>query len=364
MIIVERYVVKSGKRLRYGYTTGTCATACSKAATYMLFSGKVVNKVDVNTPKGWDVSVEIKNYNVEEDRASCEVIKDAGDDPDITDGISIICKAEKTSEKGIKVIGGEGIGIVTRKGLQVPPGKPAINPVPMSMIRSEVTKVLPQDCGVKLTISIPKGREIAKKTFNPRLGIKDGISILGTSGIVEPMSCEALKDTLTAEISVLAAKGAKEVVFVPGNYGRRFAIKQGFDKENMISYGNFLGHVLEKSLEFNFNKVILIGDIGKLIKVSAGIFDTTGRVADARREILAAYAGYFGAGRDIIGKILSSTTTEDALAIIEQAGTDIYEICNFAANRIVDKCRWYTFEKIEFKVFLISHKRGLLATAN
>lgn len=360
---MERYIVKKGKRLRYGYTTGTCAAACSKAAVYMLFSGEIIDKVEVDTPKGWKVTIDVKNYHVDRDSVCCEVIKDAGDDPDITDGLSIVCKAERISTKGIEIQTCEGIGIVTRPGLQVPPGEPAINPVPMAMIRREVSKVLPQNLGVKLTLSIPKGKEIAKRTFNPRLGIKGGLSILGTSGIVEPMSCEALKDTLTAELSVLAAKGMEEVILVPGNYGKNFALKQGLNEDKMISYGNFLGHVLEKSLEFKFKKIILIGDIGKLVKVSAGIFDTTGRVADARREILAAYAGYFGAKRDVIGDILFSTTTEDALEILEKANININKICKFTAERIVDKCRWYTFDKIDFKVFLISHKRGLLAMA-
>lgn len=361
--IVKKYVVKKGKKLRYGYTTGTCAAACSKAAVYMLFSGKIIDKIDVDTPKGWKLTIDVQSCDINKDSVCCKVVKDAGDDPDVTDGISIICKAERSSCKGINIQTGEGIGIVTKPGLQVPPGKPAINPVPMAMIKKEVSKVLPENAGVKLTLSIPNGKEIAKKTFNPRLGIKGGLSILGTSGIVEPMSCQALKDTLDAELSVLAAKGVEEVILVPGNYGKKFAIDYGFSEENIISYGNFLGHVLEKSVEFGFKRAILIGDIGKFIKVSAGIFDTTGRVADARREILAAYAAYFGAKQDTVRDILFSTTTEDILTIIENTKLDIDKIYNFTAERIVEKCRWYTFDEIDFRVFLISHKRGLLAIA-
>ncbi|WP_422445155.1 cobalt-precorrin-5B (C(1))-methyltransferase CbiD [Thermoanaerobacterium sp. DL9XJH110] len=360
---MEMYIVKEGKKLRCGYTTGSCAAAASKAAVFGLFYGTFPRIVDIDTPKGLPLRLKIERWEKGDGWVKCGIKKDGGDDPDVTSGLIVYSKAEKMTGSDIAVTAGEGIGTVTRPGLRVKPGEPAINPVPMAMIKNEVKKVLPEGCGVKITLSIPGGEDIARKTFNPKLGITGGLSIIGTTGIVEPMSAEALKETLALELSMLSSQGRSEVVLTPGNYGKNFAVKSGVDERLIVRYGNFLGFVLEKALEYGFKDVYLIGDIGKLVKVAAGIFNTAGRVADARAEIMAAYAAYFGSGKEVAAEILNSGTTEEALDIVEKAGIDTGEFARFIAGRIVDKCRWYTGDRLNVKVRLFSLKRGLLAGA-
>ncbi|MDK2878903.1 MAG: cobalt-precorrin-5B (C1)-methyltransferase [Thermoanaerobacteraceae bacterium] len=358
---MEKFVVKGNKKLRYGYTTGTCAAAASKAAVYMLFHEDVPETVDIDTPKGWLLTLRIEDPKKGDEWAECGVRKDAGDDPDVTDGLVVYARAEKTGKEGIVIAAGEGIGIVTRPGLSAKPGEPAINPVPRAMIIKEVMQVMQEGCGVRIILSIPGGEEVAGKTFNPRLGIVGGLSIIGTTGIVEPMSLEALKETLALELSMIAARGQKKVVLTPGNYGKNYAVKNGVDESLIVSYGNFLDFMLEKAVEYGFEKIWLIGDIGKLIKVAAGIFNTAGRVADARAEIMAAYGAHFGAKKERVDNVLSSGTSEEAMEILEKAGIDIGEFSRFVARRIADKCTWYTGGRLKVGVDLISLKRGLLA---
>ncbi|ADL07092.1 cobalt-precorrin-5B (C(1))-methyltransferase CbiD [Thermosediminibacter oceani] len=358
---MDRYVLKNGKKLRCGYTTGSCAAAASKAAVAMLFNGDIPGTVQIETPGGELLTIKIESAQKGPDWAVCCVRKDGGDDPDVTHGLLVCAKVRKIDGEGILVEAGEGIGTVTKPGLPVKPGEPAINPVPMAMIKREVAKVLPEGCGVRLVLSIPGGEKVAEKTFNPRLGIVGGLSILGTTGIVEPMSLESLKETLALELSVLSAQGIKNLVLTPGNYGKSYAIKSGIDESLIVSCGNYLGFTLEKAVEMKFEEVHLVGDIGKLIKVAAGIFNTAGRVADARAEIMAAYAAYFGAGPDTVRKVLASNTTEEAMELIEKSGINLSEFAAFVAGRVRDKCLWYTGGKIEVSVELISNKRGLLA---
>lgn len=361
--VMEVYTIKEGKKLRYGYTTGSCAAAASKAATYMLFTGEKIDTVEIDTPKGWHLILDVLDVTSGEGWVKCGIRKDGGDDPDATHGLIIYSKVELKEGEGIDVYGGEGVGVVTKPGLPVNPGKPAINPVPMSMILNEVKKVLPEGKGVKITISVPGGEKVALKTFNPRLGIVGGISILGTSGIVEPMSEEALKSSLELELSILSAEGHKKVVFAPGNYGKDYAMKEGLEERLIISYGNFLGFMLEKAVEYGFTHVVLAGHIGKLVKVAAGIFNTHSHVADARAEIMAAYVAHFGADKKTVDKVLDSNTTEEALDIIEKAGVNIKDFSQFIADRVYMKCKQYVYDKLNIEVHLISLKRGIIAKA-
>ncbi len=360
---MENFTYKRGKKLKYGYTTGSCAAAASKASTYMLFKKEKIDAIEIDTPKGWRLKLEVLDITSGDGWVKCGIMKDGGDDPDVTHGLIIYSKAEVKESEGIEVYGGDGVGVVTKPGLPVSPGKPAINPVPMSMILNEVGKVLPKGKGVKITISVPGGETVALKTFNPRLGIVGGISILGTTGIVEPMSEDAYKSSLELELSVLSAEGHKEVVFSPGNYGKEYAVKEGIDEKIVVSYGNFLGFMLEKAVEFGFTGIILAGHIGKLIKVSAGIFNTHSHVADARAEIMAAYAAHFGADRNIVDKVLDSNTTEEALDIVESSGINIQCFSKFIAERIYAKCKQYVYDKLDIEVHLISLKRGIIAKA-
>lgn len=230
---MERYVVKNGKKMRYGYTTGSCAAGAAKAGVKMLFAQREIREIEIDTPKGWELTLDIHDIDINNEFVCCSIVKDSGDDPDITKGIKIYARAERTKSKDIEITGGIGIGKVTKKGLAVPIGEYAINPVPMEMIREEVSRVLPKDRGVKVTIYCPEGVEIGKKTFNPKLGIVGGISIIGTTGIVEPMSEEAFKESLAIELSVLKEEKIKRVIFSPGNYGRDFVKALG-DRKSVV----------------------------------------------------------------------------------------------------------------------------------
>jgi cobalt-precorrin-5B (C1)-methyltransferase len=355
----EYFDVKKNKELRCGYTTGSCAAAAAKAACMILFDKMEVKTVSIDTPKGIKLEIDI---NIEEQGDSfvkCYVVKDAGDDPDVTNGIKIFARAERTKLPGIEISGGAGIGVVTRKGLSVEPGKPAINPVPMKMIIEEIKKVIDEKEGVKIEISAPEGVEIAKKTFNPKLGIVGGISIIGTTGIVEPMSEEAFKNSLALKISVLKEEGIKNCIFTPGNIGEKFLINDyeyRVDENRIIIISNFLGFMLEKAVYYGMKKILFAGHIGKLIKPAGGIFHTHSRVADARNEILAANYGYFCNDLSGVKKIMESNTTEEAIDHIKDE-----KFFSYIACKIKKKCESHVYNKLAVEVVLISQFKGKLA---
>lgn len=377
----------NGKELRRGYTTGTCAAAAAKAAAQMLFSGQEPESVEIDLPAGIRLALPVKEAKFSPEAASCAVQKDAGDDPDVTNGLFLVAEARPAKE-GIVLRAGRGIGIVTRPGLPVEMGQPAINPVPRRMILQAVREVLPPGQGVEITLSIPGGEEVAGRTFNPRLGIKDGLSILGTTGIVEPMSEEALKDSLRLEMKVLAAGGEDRLILVPGNYGENFVRENlgisrkpagrqsaGEDKQRMpaetpeipagtksvsvIKMSNYVGYALQAAVQLGFTRILLVGDIGKLIKVSAGIFNTHSREADARMEIMAAYAGLLGAGSNVIKRILEANTTAYAMDILEEE--KIQGIYPLVTERVSRRIRDYTGHRAVIGTVLFANSRGLLA---
>ncbi|HHT62241.1 MAG: cobalt-precorrin-5B (C(1))-methyltransferase CbiD [Bacillota bacterium] len=354
----SRYIFKNGKRLRTGFTTGSCAAAAAKGAAAMLFTGEKITRVEIDIPKGWPLNLELRNITWSHEGVSCSVVKDAGDDPDVTDKIEVFALARKIPEKGIFIKGGEGVGKVTRPGLLVPVGMPAINPVPRRMILSEVGKVLPKGCGVEIEISIPKGREIAKKTFNPRLGIEGGISVLGTTGIVEPMSEEALKDTIALELSCRKAAGQDIVLLVPGSYGERFCEDHlKIPREKAVKISNYLGFALEKCTELEFSKVLLAGHLAKLVKPAGGIFYTHSRVSDTRMEILTAYLALQGMSGEILKLIMNCITTEEAIPIIDQYGYE--EVYQIIAEKCAQRCEGYVYGNLEIGVILFSMKKLL-----
>jgi len=358
----SRLVYKNGKQLRTGYTTGSCAAAAAKGSVSMLFSGEKLTQVDIDTPKGWPLNLKLTKTTFDTEGVSCCVIKDAGDDPDVTDKIEVFAKAKKISEPGITITAGQGIGRVTKPGLLVPVGMPAINPVPRSMIMQEVGKVLPHGLGVEVEISIPKGGEIAKKTFNPRLGIEGGISVLGTTGIVEPMSEDALKDTIALELSCRKAAGQDKVLLVPGSYGERFCEQHlGIPKEKSVKISNYLGFALEKCDELGFRKVILAGHLAKLVKPAGGIFYTHSRVSDTRMEILTANLAVMGMPVESLRRIMDCITTEEAIPIIDKTGyQDVYSII---AEKCAQRCEGYVYGNVEIGVVLFSMKELLAKSA-
>ena len=337
----------SDSGLRKGYTTGSCAAAAAKAASYMLLTGRDLNKTSILTPAGITYDADIEDVRRTKDSVSCAVRKDSGDDPDITNGILIYAEVSaiedysvtgsnnrledidasdevKTSQVTVEITGGKGIGTVTKPGLDRPVGSPAINSTPLSMIRQEVTAVaeLAEFNGrINVIISAPEGEKLAARTFNPKLGIEGGISIIGTSGIVEPMSTRALLDTIRLELKQRRESGYDYAVIAPGNYGRELILNRfGYDIDKSIKCSNYIGDTLDMASTLGYKKILLAGHIGKLIKVAGGIMNTHSREADCRMEILTAVSAIKGADNKLCKNIMECVTTEEALRLIDAAG--------------------------------------------
>ena len=319
---IEEFIIKDNKKMRLGYTTGTCATAASKAAIVMLLSHQNLKTVSVMTPKGILLTLDLFDIVIEDESVSCAICKDSGDDPDVTNGMLIYSKVTLTKREGIHIEGGLGIGRVTMPGLNQPVGAAAINSVPRQMIESNISEIIEDygyEGGVDVVISAPDGVTIAQKTFNSKLGIVGGISILGTSGIVEPMSDRAIVDTIRTELNVKRAMKEKYLFITPGNYGETF-IQENFllSKENTVKCSNFIGETLEYALECGFEGVLLIGHIGKLVKLAGGIMNTHSRYGDCRFEIFATHAALCGAEKTVIQQLQNSVTTEEMITVLEK----------------------------------------------
>ncbi len=331
--------------MRYGFTTGSCAAAAAKAAAYMLLSGRQKNTITIETPKGIPYTAEILEIARGEKAVQCAVRKDGGDDPDITSGALIYAEVSLTdhtrtqaTDTRIHIDGGIGVGRVTKPGLDQPVGNAAINHVPREMIAKEVLEVcdlMDYKGNLQVIISVPEGETIAKQTFNPRLGIVGGISILGTSGIVEPMSNQALLDTIRVELNQRRAEGFDYVAVAPGNYGLDFMKKAyGYDLDKSVKCSNFIGATIDMAVECGFTRMLLTGHIGKLIKVAGGIMNTHSKEADCRMELLSAFAIHEGAGADVAAKILDCVATEEAVRLLREAGKQ-QEVMDYAMERIM-----------------------------
>lgn len=351
--------------MRYGFTTGSCSAAAAKAAVYMLLSGKRKESVVITTPKGIDFHAKIVDIVTLESSVSCSVIKDGGDDPDVTTGSLISVKADIICDGGNRILidGGEGVGRVTKPGLDQPVGNAAINSVPRQMIEKEVREVMDiLDCTdtVTVTVSVPGGEELAQQTFNPRLGIVGGISILGTSGIVEPMSSQALLDTIRVELKQNRELGNEIIAIAPGNYGFDFMKKEfDYNFDEAVKCSNFIGDTLEMVAELGFKKVILCGHIGKLIKVAGGIMNTHSKEADCRIELMLYSAFKAGANREVLDKIAESISTDAAYECILLAGIEK----PFMEN-VMEKIEFYLNKKAEgrfqIECIVYSNEYGLL----
>ena len=364
---MEEFIEKEGKKLRFGYTTGSCAAAAAKAAAWMLLTGQKKEEISLITPKGVALTLPVLDISMEENRVSCAIRKDSGDDPDVTNGTLVYAEITAKVEPGIAIDGGVGVGRVTKKGLDQSVGSAAINSVPRQMIRENLEEILTltdQKCGLNVVISVPEGEKLAKQTFNPRLGIVGGISILGTTGIVEPMSEKALVDTIRVELKQRRANGDEYVLLTPGNYGCDF-IRAGLalNPEQAVQTSNFIGQTLDICRELGFRGALLVGHIGKLVKIAGGMMNTHSKYGDCRMEILAAHAGIAGLSPEKIGEILQCVACDDALRILRDAGC-FEKTLTGLTERILFHLHHRAGEDMEVGTILFSKEYGLLAKSD
>ena len=372
--------------MRYGFTTGSCAAAASKAAAYMLLTGNKKESISIMTPKGILFHARILEITRTEQEVTCAVEKDGGDDPDITTGALIYStvrfrtssekimeeefpEKNKLREKNNRIFieGGKGVGRVTKPGLDQPVGNAAINHVPREMITKEVQEVctLTDFSGdLDIIISVPEGERLAEQTFNPRLGIIGGISILGTSGIVEPMSAQALLDTIHVELNQKKAQGYEIAAVSPGNYGLDYMKRTyQYDLDQSVKCSNFVGDTIDMAIEIGFSKMLFTGHIGKLVKVAGGMMNTHSREGDCRMEILTAAAVKNQVPYAVLEDILQCVTTEEAIKKLDACGKKeavmqdlLKKICFYMNKRAAGK--------MQIEVILYSNDFGELAKSD
>ena len=362
---MDEYLYFRGKKLRYGYTTGSSATAATKAALmYLLDDGKHnIPEVTIKLPSGNPLTISVNSLKKKENSVLASVIKNGGDDPDVTHGLEIYSKVSLRNDSKINIFGGIGVGKVTKKGLPIAPGNSAINPVPLKMIRETVEEMLPEGLGADVEIFVPKGEETAKKTLNAKLGIIGGISILGTTGIVKPMSEESWKASLAIELKMaLENAGNGEAIFLFGNRGKQYLSDNFNDNTSqVIVISNFVGYMFDRACEFEVKKIYFIGELGKFVKVAGGIFHTHSRVSDAKMEILTANALLVGESTENMKKIMASNTTEEATKYIEK--TEVY---NLLAEKAKQKCEEYCRRngwELEVETLIISAEKEVLGNS-
>lgn len=369
---MQKEIGKTRSGLRFGYTTGSCAAAAAKAAARMLFSGEEIRSVELMTPKGIRLFLDVEQITRTPEYVKCAVRKFSGDDPDVTDGLLIFAQVERCGtqrrnecepEERILLDGGDGVGRVTRPGLEQDVGQPAINRIPRQMIREGVLEMCDtyhfSGC-MKVTISIPKGKETAVRTFNPRLGIVGGLSILGTSGIVEPMSEKALTDTIYLEMKMLRESGCRVCCVIPGNYGGDFLRDTlQLDPDCAVKCSNYVGEAVDDGVLLGMKGLLLIGHIGKFVKLAAGVMNTHSRQADCRMEVLAAHAAMAGADRDTVCNLMKCINTTEALGILERA-----DILKTVMQSVTERASFYIRNRAaggtETELILFSQEYGIL----
>ncbi|MCI5596548.1 MAG: cobalt-precorrin-5B (C(1))-methyltransferase CbiD [Lachnospiraceae bacterium] len=344
--------------LREGVSTGSCMTAGALASVIWQTTGKCPSEVAVETPIGKTLYIEVAPAG----KHTCVVIKDAGDDPDVTNGCQVVTKVEiGTGDGPIEFFGGEGIGTITQEGLKIEKGNPAINPVPRQMVEKELRKIIGAK-SAKVTVSIPGGEEIAKKTFNPRLGIVGGLSILGTTGIVRPMSEEAMKDSLRAELTMYQKQGHKSIVFVLGTTGENALKAQYGDFCCVLQVSNYIGDMLDEACEMGFTHILIGGFVGKLVKVAGGTMNTHSHISDGRMETICTHAALAGADKETLLRILNCVTTRKAEEILEEK--NLTGIWKPMADRAADFCMKRTGNQCEVAMVFLDSSHKIMAESD
>lgn len=358
------------KQLKGGYTTGACLAAGARAAAMLMQGEDPGDKADITALDGTPLQIPIHSVEMLSDAARVEIVKDAGDDPDITNGTSVFVTFRFLTLEQLKPVAGrsvvyeqilfeagQGIGHATKPGLSLAVGEPAINPGPRQLVYNSIRDIVgDKPCMVR--VDIPAGRELAAKTLNPVLGIEGGISVIGTTGVLRPMSEEAFKNSLIPQIEVAKAAGFTTQIFVPGKIGERIASSWGLPEEAMVQTSNFIGFMLEAAADRSLEKILLFGHIGKLAKVAAGVFHTHNRVGDARLEVLAAYSASMGMPAEGVRRILQAVTTEEALPVIEEYGlASVYEVI---AARASYRAERFLFNRLQVGTVLVTLQGKLL----
>ena len=353
---------------RKGFTTGSCAAAAAKAAAWMLLTGRDRDTIEIETPAGIRFSADLLERKIGETSVSCGIKKDGGDDPDITTGLIIFAEVKRAEEGSaepysVTIRGGEGVGRVTAPGLDQPVGEAAINHVPREMILREVRGVmelLDEPGPLTVTVFVPGGRETAEKTFNPRLGIEGGISILGTSGIVEPMSDAALIETIRLELRQKYALGQRIAVVTPGNYGMDM-LKRTFDYDldRAVKCSNFIGDTIDMAAEEGYSRMVLLGHMGKLVKCAAGVMNTHSKYGDLRMETLSSAAKELGVEEELCEKILSCVSTEAALDLLREE--ERMKVSGRILEQALMHLRNRAAGRLELEMIIYTNQQGILA---
>ncbi len=350
------------RRMRCGYTTGTCAAAAARAAAEFLFSKEWPEAVVIETPAGIAVHAEIEETGASADAAWCAVRKDGGDDIDATDSMMIFCEVALQEEPGVQILGGEGIGRVTKPGLDQPVGEAAINSTPRRMIGEQLQAAAVRygyEGGFRVTVFAPEGAARAQQTYNSVLGVTGGISVLGTSGIVRPMSEEAIVDTIRAEIRVKAAGGLKNLILTPGNIGADYTESISLNKTHAAECSNHIGEAIDFAALEGFRSVLLIGHAGKLVKVASGVMNTHSRYADCRMETLSAHAALCGASKETVAGIMACVAVDEAISILEKAGLR-EPVMTAVMEKMEEHLRRRAGPDLEIGALMFTEKHGFL----
>lgn len=357
----EHMVYHGGQALRCGWTTGSCAAAAAQAAALLLLTGQAPAEIHLQTPGGITFTLAVEEPHMENGAAVCIVRKDAGDDPDVTNGVRIAARVQRAAET--KIDGGTGVGRVTRAGLSVPVGEAAINPAPRQQIAAALERAAQQanyGGGFAVTIEAENGEAIAKHTYNAHLGVVGGISILGTSGIVEPMSEKALVDTIRLELDSLYATGQRIAFLCPGNYGADFARDTlGLDMEKAVKCSNYIGEAFDHAVYRGFSQILLVGHGGKLVKLAAGVMNTHSSVADGRQEIFTAHAALCGAEKSTLEALMEAVSVDACMDILTQAGLRAAVMARIGAE-IEKRVALRVRQQAQVETILFTGKYGIL----
>ena len=341
--------------LQRGFTSGTCAQAAAKGAARMLVSGKICHEVSVTLRGGMELTIPLTGQKIGENSASCSVIKDSGDDDDVTHGKEFCAEVSYCDKQEIFIRGGKGVGTVTLQGLPVPPGHSAINPNPLKMIRRSLEPLLPKEDGFNVIISVPEGEALAKETWNPRIGIEGGISIIGTSGIIEPKSSKAYRASIALCLNVNRKGGAHKVYITPGYVGEGYLKKElHLMDEQIVKVGDHVGFALDSAVSRGFEEICLVGHIGKMAKIASGIFDTHSKYGDARLETVAAFAAAAGASQEDVLNLLDMTMAEASVTYLKNH--NLKKAFDLLNKRLIDRCHLRFKRDLKFTSIILDLK--------